>query len=109
MTSATVVASSNQKMAFKPMRPMARRSPVPAMPTTSVENSSGAMIILIIRRNKSAIGLIPTPTEGHNQPTRTPTARPMKICAVSPGSRLRAESNRQTPASSSAAAIDVTT
>ena len=90
MTSATVVASSNQTMAFKPMRPIARRSPVPAMPTTSVEKSSGAMIILIIRRNRSAIGLISTPNDGHAQPIRTPMARPMKICVVSPGNRLRA-------------------
>ena len=58
MTSAIVVASSNQRIAFSPMRPMAFRSPLPAMPTTSVENSSGAMIILIMRRNMSARGLI---------------------------------------------------
>ena len=44
--------------AFKPIRPIALRSPVPAIPITSVENSSGAMIILIIRRNVSAIGLM---------------------------------------------------
>ena len=43
---------------------MAFRSPVPAMPTTSVENSSGAMIILIIRRNASASGLMLTPKAG---------------------------------------------
>ena len=45
-------------IAFSPIRPIAFRSPVPAMPTTSVENRSGAMIILIIRRNVSAIGLM---------------------------------------------------
>ncbi len=43
---------------------MAFTSPVPAMPTTSVENTSGAMIILIIRRNASASGLIATPNPG---------------------------------------------
>ena len=90
MTSATVVASSNQMIALRPMRPIARRSPVPAMPTTSVENSSGAMIILIIRRNRSASGLISTPNDGQSQPMTTPMARPMKICAVRPGSRLGA-------------------
>ena len=68
MTSATVVASSNQTIALRPMRPIARRSPVPAMPTTSVEKSSGAMIILIIRRNRSATGLISTPNDGQIQP-----------------------------------------
>jgi hypothetical protein len=41
-------------IAFKPMRPDVFMSPVPAMPTTSVENSSGAMIILIMRRKTSA-------------------------------------------------------
>jgi len=45
-------------MAFRPIRPIALRSPVPAMPMTSVEKRSGAMIILIIRRNVSAIGLM---------------------------------------------------
>jgi len=44
---------------------MALRSPVPAIPTTSVENSSGAMIILIMRRNASASGLMLTPMSGH--------------------------------------------
>ena len=44
------------------MRPIDFESPVPAMPTTSVENSSGAMIILIMRRNASASGLTATPT-----------------------------------------------
>ena len=38
------------------------------MPTTSVENSSGAMIILIIRRNRSASGLMATPTSGQRKP-----------------------------------------
>ena len=51
-------------IALRPMRPIAFRSPVPAMPTTSVENSSGAMIILIMRRNASASGLIATPNAG---------------------------------------------
>ena len=51
------------------MRPIARRSPVPAMPTTSVEKSSGAMIILIMRRNTSASGLIATPTSGQSEPS----------------------------------------
>ncbi len=88
MTSATVVASSNHTIALSPMRPMVRRSPAPAMPTTSVENSSGAMIILIMRRKRSASGLIATPSDGFSQPMRMPMARPMKICVVRPGKRL---------------------
>jgi hypothetical protein len=51
-------------MAFSPIRPIAFRSPVPAMPTTRVENRSGAMIILIRRRNASASGLMATPAAG---------------------------------------------
>ena len=47
------------------MRPIDFRSLVPAMPITSVANSSGAMIILIMRRNASATGLIATPNDGH--------------------------------------------
>ena len=34
-----------------PIRPTVRRCPAPAMPATSVAKISGAMIILIIRRN----------------------------------------------------------
>jgi hypothetical protein len=86
-TSATVVASSNQRIALRPMRPIARRSPLPAMPTTSVENSSGAMIILIMRRNTSASGLIATPVDGHTMPIRIPATRPTKICVVREGAR----------------------
>ena len=72
MTSATVVASSNQTIAFRPMRPMAFRSPMPAMPITSVENSSGAMIILIIRRNASAMRLDAGPDVRQEVPERDP-------------------------------------
>ena len=86
MTSATVVASSNQTIALSPMRPIAFRSPVPAMPTTSVENSSGAMIILIIRRNEIGERLDRDANVGHEPAdAATPMARPMKICVVRPG------------------------
>ena len=44
----------NQPSALPPTRPTVAMSPILAMPTTSVENTSGAMIILISRRN--AIG-----------------------------------------------------
>ena len=43
----------NQVMAFAPMRPTALVSPICATPTTRVENTSGAMIILIRRRKMS--------------------------------------------------------
>ena len=41
----------NQPSALTPTRPSAAVSPICAMPATSVENTSGAMIILIRRRN----------------------------------------------------------
>ena len=47
------------------------------------------MIILIIRRNMSASGLIATPKEGQRYPTAMPTSRPMKICVVTLGTRER--------------------
>src|SRR5262249_32448773 len=75
-------------MALKPIRPIAFRSPVPAMPTTSVEKSSGAMIILIIRRKASASGFTATPKVGDKNPTAIPASNPMKICVVTPGRRL---------------------
>src|SRR5262245_20699227 len=43
-------AATNQIIAFAPIRPITLVSPMCATPTTSVENTSGAMIILIRRR-----------------------------------------------------------
>ena len=43
-------AKMNQPSALPPIRPTVAISPIFAMPTTSVENTSGAMIILISRR-----------------------------------------------------------
>ena len=48
-------AMMNQPSALTPMRPTSAASPILAMPTTSVENTSGAMIILIRRRNRVVI------------------------------------------------------
>jgi hypothetical protein len=44
-------AKMNQPSALPPTRPTVLMSPIFAMPTTRVENTSGAMIILIRRRN----------------------------------------------------------
>ncbi|MOA19026.1 hypothetical protein D3C78_1393780 [compost metagenome] len=46
-------AVTNQPIALAPMRPTVAESPMRAMPTTRVENTSGAMIILIRRRKTS--------------------------------------------------------
>ena len=44
-------AKMNQPSALPPTRPTVAMSPILPMPTTSVENTSGAMIILMRRRN----------------------------------------------------------
>ena len=49
--SETRVALMNQAMVLAPMRPTAPTSPSLATPTTSVESTSGAMIILMRLRN----------------------------------------------------------
>ena len=46
-----IEAMTNQPSALAPMRPTSDALSILAMPTTSVENTSGAMIILIRRRN----------------------------------------------------------
>ena len=50
-------AVTNHPSALAPMRPTALESPVPAMPATMVLKTSGAMIILISRRNRSVTTL----------------------------------------------------
>ena len=52
-TSDTSEAQTNQAIALAPIRPTTFGSPICATPTTSVENTSGAMIILIRRRKIS--------------------------------------------------------
>ncbi len=53
--SETTEAIRNQPMVLTPTRPMAAESSMWAMPTTRVENTSGAMIIRISRRKMSVI------------------------------------------------------
>jgi len=52
-SSEVIEAPRNHAIAFRPMRPTALPSPMPAMPATSVANTSGPMIILIIRMKMS--------------------------------------------------------
>jgi hypothetical protein len=52
-SSETSEAPTNQAIALTPMRPIDLVSPICATPTTRVENTSGAMIILIRRRKMS--------------------------------------------------------
>jgi hypothetical protein len=48
-------APTNQSIALPPTRPTEAVSPMCAMPTTRVENTRGAMIILMRRRKTSLI------------------------------------------------------
>src|SRR5258708_31996911 len=69
------------------MRPTAFTWPAPAMPATSVLKMSGAMIILINRRNNWLKGLKYCAQAGFvrltSVPATTPTIRPRMICRVS--------------------------
>ncbi len=57
-SSETSDAVRNQPMVLAKMRPSRAPLPICAMPPTSVANTSGAMIILIRRRNSIAIRLM---------------------------------------------------
>src|SRR5882672_11303294 len=86
-------AEMNHAMVLTPMRPIAAVSPICAMPTTSVENTSGAMIILINRRKMSVNSeMYPAvifadsgvgSSSWHMKPTPMPASIPMKIQVVS--------------------------
>ena len=86
-------AVTNQPMVLRPIRPIALVSPMCAMPTTSVENTSGAMIILIRRRKMSVNSEIYPATvladSGvgrswlHIQPTAMPASMAKRIHVVS--------------------------
>src|SRR5450759_1325244 len=69
------------------MRPTAFTCPAPAIPATSVPKISGAMIILISRRNSWLNGLKYWAHSGcvrlTSVPATTPTMRPRMICWVS--------------------------
>lgn len=54
-SSETSEAVTNHSIALPPIRPTAPTSPIWATPTTRVEKTSGAMIILIRRRKMSLI------------------------------------------------------
>ena len=65
------------------MRPMCLMSPPPAIPATSVPNSSGAMMERIRRRNTVLISPSCLAKSGAKMPSATPAAMPIKIQAVS--------------------------
>src|SRR5437763_3710658 len=73
-------------IARRPMRPTAFTCPAPAIPATSVPKISGAMIILIRRRNNWLNGLKYRAHSGWlrltNAPATMPAISPRTICWV---------------------------
>ena len=61
---ASVVATSNQIIAFAPRRPSFLKSPVPAIPIIKELKIRGTTIILIMRINASPIGCNACPYVG---------------------------------------------
>ncbi len=85
MNSAMVVTTSKYRIALPPMRPMVLMLPVPAIPTTSVPNKSGAMMDLIMRRKIVPSSAIFCAGSGKNAPKATPATSAIRIQAVSDG------------------------
>ena len=81
--------------AFTPMRPTWRRLGCPAMPTTSVANSSGAMIVLIIRMKIWLSSRSATALPGKSWPTSAPTTIETRIHDVSVRRRHGPERERR--------------
>ena len=86
ITSDTTPATTNQPTARAPMRPTAEPVPMWAIPATSVASTSGAMIILISRRNTPVISENPSAqtlacAAGRSALTSAPAARPSTIPA----------------------------
>src|SRR3954453_10836001 len=69
--------------ALAPMRPTFLRSPPPAMPTTRVEKTSGAMTDLMRLRKISRRKKTLFPQSGPSHPRSPPTTRPIMIQVVS--------------------------
>ena len=76
---ASVVATSNHRIALPPKRPNFLKSPVPAMPMTRELKINGTTIILIIRINTSPNGFNCFAKSGATEPTNTPASKPMTI------------------------------
>ena len=83
MNSATVVTTSKYTSALIPIRPIFFRSAWPAMPTTSVPNSSGAMMVLIRRRKIRLSTRSLTANAGQSWPISAPTTMLTRMAVVS--------------------------
>ena len=79
---ASVVTTSKYAIVLIPNLPRLLTSPCPAIPTTRVAKSNGAIIIFTILRNISAKTWSLTANAGKAHPTRTPNNSAAKIAIV---------------------------
>ena len=79
MTSATVLTISKYRSVRMPALPTAFTSPTPAMPTTTVQNTTGAMIIRTSLMNASPSGFIDAPADGRNVRRGTVAIRTWRV------------------------------
>ena len=80
MTSATVVSVRKYANARSPTLPRRLRSPMPAMPATTVQKMIGAMIILMSLMKPSPSGWSAMPHCGFSQPMKIPNAIATTTC-----------------------------
>src|SRR4029079_8629636 len=80
---------------FSPMRPVVFRSPPPAIPTTSVENRSGATIILIRRMERFDRGVNGADADGETRQRLPPRSRGWRQRADRDADRERDEDLRR--------------
>ena len=80
MTKARVETTSKYTKALNPVRPSRLRSPMEAMPWTTVQKIMGAIIIFTSLINPSPSGLRDFPNSGKKAPTRIPAATASNTC-----------------------------
>ena len=68
-----VLTISKYSSAMAPVRPTAFMLSMPAMPVTTVQKITGAMIILISLTKPSPRGFISAPRSGEKWPSRIPS------------------------------------
>ena len=80
-----------------PMRPTCRRFEWPAIPTTSVANNSGAIMVLIKRRKIWLSSRAERPISGQSWPISAPNAIETRIQVVSERRRQAYNTNPTSP------------
>ncbi|MNN63318.1 hypothetical protein D3C81_1786890 [compost metagenome] len=78
---ATVLMTSKYSNARPPVLPTFFMSSIPAIPITTVQKMTGAIIILISLIKPSPSGFIAVPVSGRKCPSRTPMMMATMTCA----------------------------